>query len=324
MARYSTILRNFHRARILVVGDIMLDHYLYGDVQRLSAEAPVAVVREQEHRYVLGGAGNVAQNIVSLGGKAYLAGVIGNDFEGQMVKKLCRVVNISTIPVVVDPRRPTTTKKRVMVQHHQLLRLDREKPQPLSSSVERSLLNAFKRLRGIDLVVISDYAKGAVTKGVLQHLIARFGEAAIIADFKPQNARFFRGIQVILPNTKEAYDLTGIHAGTNDAAQRLVRRLAADFSSSVVFKRGEHGMTIYDAQKGEITHIPTRAREVFDVTGAGDTVIAVMGLALASGATLFEAAEIANHAAGIVVELEGTAAATEELLRKRLRETKII
>jgi rfaE bifunctional protein kinase chain/domain len=316
-ATHRKVVERFHQARVLIVGDVMLDAYVAGISERLSVEAPVPIVREEVRRFVLGGAGNVAANIAALGGRAVLIGVIGKDEAGRTLQKLVRSARIES-HLIVDTSRPTTEKTRVVVGHHQVVRIDRERVAPVSRDIERKIIREIERSSKIDLVVFSDYAKGTVTGNVVRAAKRRCGPARVIADFKPGNARFYRNIGVILPNIKEAYGLTGIEARTRGMAERALERLAADFGTAVVLKRSEHGLSLLDPRGGGVRHIPTRAREVFDVTGAGDTVIAALGLAMAVGTDLAEATEIANHAAGIVVELEGTATASPQSLLGRL------
>jgi rfaE bifunctional protein kinase chain/domain len=314
------IVRDFKKLSVLVIGDVMLDSYIMGDIERISAEAPVPIVMERSTRHALGGAANVANNTASLGAKTYLAGLVGVDEEGDIIKNLCKEQFISSRGIVGDPSRPTTTKTRVIVQHHQVMRLDKEEKKAASPDSEKKMIAFLKTVKKPDLVIFSDYAKGAVTAGIVKNALRLFKRSIIVADFKPSQAELYKniGLTAILPNIKEAEGLTGIEATTEELAEEAIRRLVRNFGTSVVLKRGEFGMTLLEAGGEGIVHIPTRAREVFDVTGAGDTVIAAMGLALALGLSFIDAAGIANHAAGVVVEMHDTATVTPEALFERL------
>ncbi|MEK7094306.1 MAG: bifunctional ADP-heptose synthase [Patescibacteria group bacterium] len=319
LAENGQILKKFKQVKVLVVGDVMLDSYIYGSASRLSVEAPVPILTEQSRRHVLGGAANVANNIAQLGGTAYLLGVVGNDQGGEVVKKLCRDHRISLDCLVVNSDRPTATKTRVVAQHHQLLRIDHEIIGLLPPKTEKALIQKIKKIPHPDVIIFSDYAKGTITASLLKEIINRFPRAKMLADFKPSKAMLYRKrIDVIMPNTVEALGLVGIDVTDNRSAQRTIKKIIEDFSSDVVLKRGAQGMTVFERATQGLKHIPTTARSVFDVTGAGDTVIAAFGLSLGAGADIWKAADIANQAAGIVVEMSGTAAVTLKDLSRRL------
>jgi D-beta-D-heptose 7-phosphate kinase/D-beta-D-heptose 1-phosphate adenosyltransferase len=310
---FAARLADFKKKRILVVGDIMLDTFIRGDVERVSSEAPVPVVLETSRSAHLGGAGNTAANISALGAHTILVGVIGSDTEGRTVKRLARAARIK-LHAVIDSVRPTTTKTRIAARHHQLVRVDREWSALFRAPVARKLLRILARLPTPDVVVVSDYAKGVVAAELVTALKRRYGARKILADFRPAQASLFRHVRVITPNTLEAFQLCGVRASTDAEAERAVRLLAKHSDSSVVLTRGEQGMTVYERGNGRPVHIPSHAREVFDVTGAGDTVAAILGLMLACGANLYDAARAANYAAGIVVGREGTAAVSSKEL----------
>lgn len=314
---YRETIEKFPKARILVVGDVMLDHYISGEVERISPEAPVPIVLERSREYFLGGAGNVAANIVALGGNAALAGAVGDDVEGKYVLKLCRERNITPY-LVKQKERPTARKARILAGSHQLLRLDRELIGDISHSVERKVARAIKSSGEYDLVVISDYAKGFLTEGVIGAIKKRFGSKRIIANIKP-SAKLapYKNIRLATLNAKEAYDLTRIQTSTDAGTARAAAALSRAMGASMVVTRGEHGMTVYDRELKRASHISSSALNVFDVTGAGDTVIAALALMQANGATLAESALVANRAAGMVVGAKGTATVRpEELLAK--------
>ena len=238
------------------------------------------------------------------------------DREGDVVRSLCKEFCIDAQGIVTDHERPTTVKNRIVVGHHQVLRVDQESKASVSRAIEYKMLSALKAAPA-DVVIFSDYAKGAVSKNTVAAAVKKFGRERILADFKPSKADCYRGIGYIFPNIKEAGDLTGIEAVTKPLAKQVALELAKRFGASVVLKRSEYGMTLYSKTEKNIMHIPTQAREVFDVTGAGDTVIAVAGVALRAGLLFVSAMKIANHAAGIVVEMEGTAAPDLAVLIER-------
>ena len=306
-----------NRQKIFVIGDVMLDLYIRGDVSRISPEAPVLVVSETSRQMVLGGAGNVANNIISLGGQATLVGVIGQDAEGQLINKLCRAAKIKT-NLAIDAGRPTTTKTRALAHRHHLLRVDREKTDPLSPKIEASIISSVKKAADHDLVIISDYAKGLITKNIIIALENRFGKDKILANFKPANAHLFKNILALTHNLKEAEKITSIYADSDLLAEKTALALGRRFLSSVILTRGEKGMTIWKKGSKECRHIPAITTKLVDVTGAGDTVIAVLALMLAGGSDLLNSARLANHAAGLVVGMEGTAVVSLDYLKKAL------
>lgn len=306
-SKYQEIIERFRTTKILVVGDVMLDLYIRGDVERISPEAPVPVVLEKSREYSLGGAGNVAANIAALGGRVTLLGDVGNDNEGKLVYGLCRRSGV--IPrFVYEPKRPTSLKTRAVSGHHQLLRIDREKIGAISKDTERKIARLADNLGDQDLVVISDYAKGFITEAVVRVLKKRFGDKKIVANIKPAaHVELHRGINTVTLNAKEGHLLTGVDTSTDKGAANVSRLLCNRFRASVVLTRGQYGLTAYDRELKKAVHVANHALRVFDVTGAGDTIIATLALMLGAGAPLFKAAEVANHAAGIVVGLRGTA-----------------
>lgn len=303
----EVFLDDFSRLKILVLGDLILDLYIRGNVERISPEAPVPVVLEKSREYVLGGAGNVAANIASLNSKVTLAGVCGNDNEGRIMRKICRSLDIAPV-FINDEDRPTSLKTRATAERHQMLRIDRESSEPIRGSVEDNIISAVRKLGDYDAVIISDYAKGCITGKIVEFLKKRFGKDKIFIGVKPQNADLYgsAGCVVVL-NLKEARALTGIYAETDSLAALAVRKLAKNFSASVALTRGEKGITVYAAKQKKLNHIPAKLVQVYDVTGAGDTALAVLTVMSAAGADLLQAGEVANAAAGIVVTHPGTA-----------------
>jgi D-beta-D-heptose 7-phosphate kinase/D-beta-D-heptose 1-phosphate adenosyltransferase len=298
-----------HGRRVLVAGDIMLDRFVYGGMERISPEAPVPILRHGSERQMLGGAGNVAANLRSLGGIPVLVGLIGNDVEGGAVRRLCEEAGIDASGLVVSDDRPTAVKTRFVVQGQQVLRYDREiAGEPDDAAADR-LSGAFARaLEAADAVVISDYGKGAVA-GRLAPEFIRLSRALgrrVVVDPKGADYARYRGATLVTPNLKELGEAAG---GTPDhdmeivaAARGLVERHALE---AMLVTRSAAGMSLVD--RGACLHIPAQAREVFDVSGAGDTVVSVVALALAEGLDLRAAARIANAAAGVVVGKRGTA-----------------
>ena len=298
--------------KVLVLGDIMLDEFLWGTVGRISPEAPVPVVEVTRHTFHLGGAGNVAHNVRILGGEAVLAGVIGRDVAGDRVRETLEAAGVASALVVADGGRPTTLKTRIVAHHQQIVRADRERSDDLPRGLEDALLAQVARaLPGCVALVLSDYQKGVVTPRLMRSVLAlaRRGRVPVLVDPKVRHFRLYRRVSVVTPNHKEAEQATGITIRTDRdlraAGERILKMLGCE---AVLVTRGEQGMSLFPSG-GRAVHLPTAAREVFDVTGAGDTVIATVGLALGGGATLTEAAMLANHAAGVVVGKLGTATA---------------
>lgn len=299
--------------RVLVIGDVMADHYVFGKVERISPEAPIPVVHVDHEEVKPGGAANVACNIAALGGRVTLAGVIGADAMGETLRALLRDKGIDPSGLVKDNDRPTIQKSRVLANHQQVVRVDREKRTALSASASEAFQSACLRgLEGCDAVLISDYAKGALSGPLCASIIAKAKQLGklVAADPKPANMAWFAGATIVTPNLGEAQASSGV-AITDDASAEAAGKVLMDRlkAASVLVTRGEHGMSLVQAN-GTVTHIPTRAREVFDVTGAGDTVIATLTLAMAAGAPLPEASALANAAAGIVVAEVGVAVVT--------------
>lgn len=318
-----TYLDRLKDSTLLVVGDIMLDHFIWGKVSRISPEAPVPVVDIQNESIMLGGAANVLNNITSLGGKAIICGVVGNDEMGKKIVHELRLQNVDTEGLVVESSRPTTIKTRVIAHSQQVVRFDRESRGEISSESQKLILGYVKRnIRSISGIIVSDYSKGVITKALVAGLVKAAREAGIpvAVDPKVNHFDYYKGVTVVTPNNLEASQASGIDIVDDitlaAAGRKLLNRLKND---SVLITRGEHGMSLFRREESPV-HIPTVAKEVYDVTGAGDTVIAVFMLALAAGAPMDEAAMIANHAAGIVVGEIGTATVKLEQLKKAVNE----
>jgi len=320
---FSRIISSFKNNNILIIGDIILDRYIFGKVSRISPEAPVPVVDVMRESFLLGGAANVANNIIALGGKVTVAGVIGKDRAGDVVKGLMTDSNIN-IEAIIEDNRPTTVKARVIAQNQQIVRFDREDRRKLEG---KSLLFFLGQIRKIlplyDAVIISDYKKGVVSASLVKEVVkyAKQKKTFVAVDPKVGHFHLYKNVSLITPNIMEASEGSGVQIKDEKSLLRAGKTLLSRLSCmSVLITRGEEGMSLFErGSKGMgVTHIPTVAKKVFDVTGAGDTVIATFTLAYAAGASLQDAATIANHAAGIVVGEVGTAVATPEILLQSL------
>ena len=315
------IIAKFPKASVLVVGDLILDHYIWGKVSRISPEAPVPVVHVNSESLKLGGAANVYNNIVALGGQADICGIIGQDEGGRQLLKELGTTRQGRGGVVIDPDRPTTRKTRVLAHNQQIVRYDVEGRTDIKPQYQQRILRYVEsRLREIDCLVVSDYAKGVVTASLMSELtrLASTRKIPIIVDPKVEHFSYYKGVTVVTPNHLEATQAAGVHGDDDATISRagtvLRQRLGCD---CVLITRGEKGMSLYEAHDAH-WHIPTVARQVYDVTGAGDTAIGTLALAMAAGASIREGAILANHAAGIVVGMVGTATATAEQLSEAL------
>ncbi len=315
--RASQVTAGFQGKRIIVLGDLMLDEFIWGKVRRISPEAPVPVVEVDKHTQTLGGAGNVAANLVSLGAAAIPVGVIGDDSNADKVCAAFNALGVNSGCLAVDGSRPTTLKTRIVAHNQQVVRADHESRAPVSAEVEARVLKYFlKELESADAVVVSDYGKGLLTASLLVSALAaaKMRRLPVCLDPKSRNFQSYQPVSVITPNNQEAADAAGVtidgEAAVIEAGQKIMESVDCQ---AVLITRGEEGMTLL-TRDGAVTHIPTVAREVYDVTGAGDTVIATLTAGLASGASIAEAAVLSNHAASVVVSKLGTATLTREEL----------
>lgn len=311
------------KTHLLVIGDIMLDHFIWGKVTRISPEAPVPVVDIHSESIMLGGAANVLNNIISLGGKAGICGVIGHDEMGRRVVHDLREMGVNTEGLVVEEDKPTTIKTRVIAHSQQVVRFDRESKGELNGASEKFILDYAREMKdSLSGMIISDYSKGVVTRKLVNGLvkIARERGIPVAVDPKVGHFDYYKNVTVVTPNNLEASQAAGFEitdeATLAAAGKKLLDRLKCD---AVLITRGEQGMSLFE-RGSQPVHIPTVAKEVYDVTGAGDTVIAVFTLAVAAGAGMREAAVIANHAAGIVVGEVGTATVKPEQLKRAIKE----
>ncbi len=321
--RAQQIIDNFSGRRIVVLGDLMLDEFIWGEVRRISPEAPVPVVEVKRETWHLGGAGNVVSNLLELGVHAVPVGIVGDDEAAALLRRRFAERGAETYGLIADRSRPTTRKTRIVAHSQQMVRADREDRSPIPSEIEDRIILAFKKtLENTDAVIISDYDKGLLTPRVLNDAIeaARAKSRIVCLDPKIRNIQHYRRVDVITPNQLEAERATNIEIIDENSLSAALHRIREMLDCrNVLITRGEHGMSLLNS-KDRLTHIPTVAREVYDVTGAGDTVIATLTLALASGAELEEAAVIANHAAGVVVGKVGTATVSRPELSSALQD----
>ncbi len=333
--KYRAIISKFRTKKVLVVGDVILDQHIRGSVSRISPEAPVPIVLQQgDPDFAPGGAANVATNLKSLGAKVTVLGRIGDDGAGQIFLRELRKRKISTKGIFVDKNIPTIVKTRIVAQHQQILRIDREQ---IDSSDDEKLpvrVSAFLRKYGMgfDAIILSDYGKGMISRVLVEQIcsLAKKNRQILTVDPKVEHFAYYRGVTAITPNKNETEnairnikitnrqrrklalhsDRLQTHSQVEKAGKQLVKFLELE---SLLITLGEEGMYLFK-RNGKSVHIPTKTRDVFDVTGAGDTVIAVFTLGLTTGATKLQAADIANHAAGIVVGQMGAVTVTREEL----------
>ncbi len=309
--RTTEILDAMRDRKIVVLGDVMLDEFVWGEVTRISPEAPVPVVDIRRESVHLGGAANVMANLVALGARANVVGVTGKDAAGARLRTAVTEVNPSQSAnrLIEDSGRPTTTKTRIIAHSQLVVRADREQRTPVSDAIENEVLNALElALEDADALVISDYDKGVVTERILAGILPRaYGRMPVLIDPKQRNFNFYRPATLVTPNHHEALRMASLEddsdRGLHQAARVILEKLGCD---AVLVTRGDRGMMLLEGSSDPV-FVSTVAREVYDVTGAGDTVIATLAAALATGASMIEAAALANHAAGVVVGKVGTA-----------------
>ncbi len=321
--RVRAVVRAFSGCRVLVVGDIILDRYVWGAVERISPEAPVPVVHVTRESVMPGGAGNVARNVAALGGQVELVAATGEDDTGRELARLLGDWKIDTTGLVVEPGRPTTVKTRVIARAQQVVRFDRESEAFLTPpSVEQLLAMVRERIGAVDGLLLEDYGKGLLSPQVLQAVMALANERSrpVFVDPKAEHWELYRGAELVKPNLREAEQVTGIRARHDDDLARLGRAvLEGTGARTAAITRGEKGMSLFYADGG-IDHVPTEVHAVADATGAGDTAIATLTLARLAGASWTEAAALANAAAGLVVQVPGTASVgPDELSRVATR-----
>jgi rfaE bifunctional protein kinase chain/domain len=301
--RLTELKKSFDGKRIAVVGDMMLDGYFWGDVKRISPEAPVPVLEVEEEFFRFGGAANVALNILTLGGIPLPIGVIGYDNYGTIFSSLLKENNISDDGIIIDDERPTTTKTRVIANNQHVVRIDKESKAYINGNVQKKLLEYVKSILGnIDGIILQDYNKGILTPSLISEIISMANKKNILITVDPKFDNFFeyKNVTVFKPNRKETESVLGIRIKSDEdissAGKELLQKLKAKY---ILLTLGEGGIAVFENGDKE-KRMPTKARKVADVSGAGDTVISTLTIGLASGANIYEACYLANYAAGIV------------------------
>jgi D-beta-D-heptose 7-phosphate kinase/D-beta-D-heptose 1-phosphate adenosyltransferase len=324
-SRLKEIISGFGRAKVLVVGDLILDEFIWGKVSRISPEAPVPVVWVDSENFMPGGASNVASNIRSLGGEVYLVGVVGDDPRGEILQSLLRKKGVNCEGIFSDGQRPTTQKTRVIAHHQQVVRIDREVLRPISDSLSKEMIRFIaSKIKEVDAIIIEDYGKGVIVPKLVQEIVklGKKHSKVITVDPKESHFSYYEGVTTITPNHHEAGSAAGIAIKDDTSLLKAGKKLLDKVKcETVLITLGENGMSIFQRGKSMVK-IPTVARDVFDVSGAGDTVISAYTLARAVKASAHEAAHVSNCAAGIVVGKVGVAVTTrEELLTEVKKQT---
>jgi len=306
--KLNSLKKKFYNKKIAVIGDMMLDCYYWGEVSRISPEAPVPVVAIDNEFSRFGGAMNVAHNILTLGGIPLPIGVIGNDYNGKILRTLMAELKINDSFIIIDKERPTTTKTRVIAHNQHVVRIDKEDLTPINSKIENKIIDVLKKnIKNIDAIILEDYNKGVLTSRLIEEIINIANESKKIITVDPKFNNFFsyKNVTVFKPNRKETEDVLGIKIRTSEditnAGNTLIEKLKAKY---VLLTLGEEGVALFENGKTE-RKIPTKARKVADVSGAGDTVISTLTIALAAGADIYDAAYLANFAGGLVCEEVG-------------------
>lgn len=323
MQNTKDLIEKFSKVKVLIVGDVMLDRYWWGSVSRISPEAPVPVVKLERTSIAAGGAANVAANVVGLGAETFLVGIVGDDSEARNLAEILENSKISAAHLISLNNRQTSVKTRIIAHSQQVVRLDQENTSAISESdAEKIFEKIEKAFKEADIVIVSDYAKGFLVENLLSRLITKCGveNKRILVDPKGKDYTKYKGATLLTPNQKEATDACGLEEGEKNAVEKAGKILLENISTeSVLITQGEKGMTLFQ-KNGEIHRFDALARKVYDVTGAGDTVIAALAVAIGAGLNFFEAAKLANIAAGLVVEQIGTTAITREMLENALTE----
>ena len=312
---------DFSKARVLVIGDVMVDEFVWGKVERISPEAPVPVLEVERESLLLGGAANVVNNIRALGGKVCVSGVVGMDAMGRHLVEELERIGVNPDGIIKKKGRPTTIKTRVIAHHQQVVRMDREVKAPILPETTDKILEYTRSISDrIEAIVVADYAKGVISESLVSGLVAISREKNLILSVDPKVSNFplYRKVTVVTPNHHEAGSAMGQKILNDEmllsVGSAILKKLECE---NVLITQGENGMTLFE-NGGGVVHIPTEAREVFDVTGAGDTVISALTLARASGASMRDAALLSNYAAGIVVAEVGTAVVTSAQLKQAI------
>jgi len=312
----------FDQCRLLVIGDLMLDEYLWGEVDRISPEAPVQVVSIQKEDFTLGGAGNVVNNAVALGAKVFTAGVIGTGRNGQVLLERFNELGVDTSLIIQEPDRATTQKTRIIAANQHVLRIDRETKQDISGQTLEKIIRLIEdKMPDIDVVLISDYGKGLITRNLLSKVIAsaKKHEKMIIVDPKGLDFSKYSGVSLLTPNKKEAGLASGVEIDDESSLEKAANKILENIRlDNLLITCGKDGMVLFEKNQTPF-RVRAKSRQVFDVSGAGDTVLAVFGLAVASGASIHNSVALANTAAGIVVGKVGTATVSKQELASALK-----
>lgn len=299
---------NFQGLKIAVIGDMMLDCYFRGEVKRISPEAPVPVVEVENEFYRFGGAANVVLNIAKLGGIPYPVGVIGRDSFGNIFSSLMEEAGVNTAGIIIDETRPTTAKTRVIAEHQHLVRIDKESKQYIGRDIQNKLLDFIEvNIKSLDGIILQDYNKGVLTPSVIEKVIALANKHKVLVTVDPKFNNFFlyKNVDVFKPNRKEAEDVLGLKIKNDEDISEVGRKLLEKLNAkNILLTLGEGGIAIFESDKKE-KRMPTKARKVADVSGAGDTVISTLTMAIAAGANIYEACYLANYAGGLVCEEVG-------------------
>jgi len=319
--RLRHVISGFKDAKVLVVGDLILDRFIWGTVKRISPEAPVPVVKISSESTMMGGASNVANNIRALGATALITGIVGDDIAGSEFLQLLKQHGMNSDGIILNKKRPTIVKTRIIAQHQQVVRTDKEFVDNIKSAEAKKILTYIKsNVREISAIVISDYGKGIVTRYLVKQIINLNKEFnyPIIVDPIPEHFAYYKNATMITPNNHEAGESLRTEIKDEQSLARIGKNLLKlSQANSILITCGEEGMSLFE-RDGKIINISTVAKEVFDVTGAGDTVVGALALCLGNKASMCEAAHIANHAAGIVVGKIGTATVSIDELEKSL------
>lgn len=323
LKKLMTIQKNFNNKRVAVIGDMMLDCYFWGNVIRISPEAPVPVVDIENEFFRFGGAMNVAYNISKLGGIPLPIGVIGNDNYGKILIDLIKKNKISNRGIIVDKNRPTTAKTRVIADNQHIVRIDKEKTFSVNSNVEKKILEFLKKeIRNLDAIILEDYNKGVLTQSIISKVISLANDFNKVITVDPKFNNFFeyKNVTVFKPNRKETEDALGIRiknsTDISSAGNKLIEKLNARY---VLLTLGAEGIALFEKGKPE-KRVPTKARKVADVSGAGDTVVSTITMALTAGADIFDAAYLANYAGGLVCEEVGIVPIEQQTLFSAVKE----
>ncbi len=322
IADYLKILQQCSGKKIAIIGDLMLDRYVWGNVSRISPEAPVPIIDVIRETDGLGGASNVANNIKSLGAIPFLLGVIGKDSNGLALKHLLETESFDTSGIITDPTRPTTVKLRVIAHQQHVVRIDNEKRDAINSEIEKSILQILENnIHSIDGIILEDYNKGVITQNLLQNIIALAVKHNKIVAVDPKSSHFFnyKNVTLFKPNIKEIEEAFGRKISSNEELIEIGKELLHKLHAhNILLTQGEKGMTLIQSHGG-VHHIPTRALHIADVSGAGDTVIATSTVAMTAGASVLQAAIIANHAAGVVCGEVGAVPISKQALENSLQ-----